>query len=104
MRITLLLLLSIFSIPAMAQDLAGLHTAQDFTAENLLRKILRDLHSMLQEIYTSSILNKTEPLGWLILTALLRFLSHYPKAVLQTPFSLIARERCIWRISKDTIF
>jgi gluconolactonase len=35
MRITLLLLLSIFSIPAMAQDMAGLHTAQDFTAENL---------------------------------------------------------------------
>jgi gluconolactonase len=34
MRITLLLLLTILSTRSMAQELAGLHTAKDFTAEN----------------------------------------------------------------------
>jgi gluconolactonase len=35
MRITLLLLLTIFSTRSMAQELAGLYTAKDFTEENL---------------------------------------------------------------------
>lgn len=35
MRITLLLLLTIFSTRSMAQETAGLHTAKDFTGENL---------------------------------------------------------------------
>jgi gluconolactonase len=35
MRIVLLLLIIVLSVPSLSQDLSGLHTAEDFTAENL---------------------------------------------------------------------